>query len=128
MFGGSLFLPAIYVQFAAIDGSGRLLGHKRLGCVIDSGADCTFLPSSLLPVFNLSEADLPKISTYDAAGRKIGELPEAQLIAHILGRGIEITACFDERFDKPLLGRKGVFESLNVAFAGNQRVLFADAS
>lgn len=126
MFGPPL-QPAIYVQFAAIDKTGRLLGHKRLGCLVDSGADCTFLPASLLPVFHLSADELPRKEAGSAFGGEMRELPAADLIAHVLGKGIEIEALFDEDVPVPLLGRSGAFDSLNIAFVRNEAVRFAAA-
>ena len=126
MFGPPL-QPGIYVQFAAIDRAGRLLGQTRLGCLVDSGADCTFLPASLLSVFHLSADDLPRKEVGSAFGGDRRHLPAADLIAHVLGKGIEILALFDEDVPVPLLGREGAFDSLNIAFVKNQAVRFAVA-
>lgn len=121
-------MPGVYVLFASIDSSGRLLGYRKIGCLIDSGADRTFLPLDLLPVLKLSADALPKVTARDAQGKIIGELPQAQLVAHVFGRGIEITACFGENFPIPLLGREDVFDSLNIAFVRNEFVFLARAS
>src|ERR1022692_782164 len=127
MLGAGSPEPAIYVHFAAIDIAGRLLGHQRLGCLVDSGADCTFLPASLLRVFNLSADDLPKKDAGNAFGGEKIKLPAAHLIAHIFGKGIEVMALFSENCPMPLLGRMGVFDSLNIAFVRNESVCFAVA-
>jgi hypothetical protein len=124
---GPPFQPGIFVHFAAIDAAGRLLGQRRLGCLVDSGADCTFLPAGLLPVFHLSADDLPRVQAGNAFGQEKRELPTADLIAHILGKPIEVMAVFDDDVPVPLLGRMGAFDALNVAFIRNQAVRFAVA-
>jgi hypothetical protein len=127
MLGGSLPQPAIFVGFAAIDRTGRLLGYKRLGCLVDSGADCTFLPTNLLPVLHLSADNLPKKLAGGPFGGEKRELPAADLIAHVLakGKGIELMALFSDDIPMPLLGRLGAFDSLNIAFVRNMEVRFA---
>jgi hypothetical protein len=124
---GPPFQPGIFVQFAAIDAAGRLLGQKRLGCLVDSGADCTFLPADLLSVFHLSADNLHRVHAGGAFGHEKRELPAADLVAHILGKGIEVTAVFADDISVPILGRMGAFDALNIAFVRNQAVRFAVA-
>lgn len=101
---GLLFYPIVRLQLKTI------VGWKEFEFLVDTGADLTTLPSTVLPLFGLDLKKLPKSSTFGVGGIEV-TVRETAISVRLGGDEFTVkTAITQGNGNTFLLGKKDVFE------------------
>lgn len=101
---GTLFYPIVVLELKTI------YGWKKFDFLVDTGADLTTLPATILPHLGLKEPDLKKSKTVGVGGIEI-EIFEAVISMKIGACDLPVRVAVTKDSATPfLLGRKDVFE------------------
>lgn len=121
--------PLAEIEVAVTDQVGILLGESLITTVmVDSGADYTILDERWAPRLGLDLASLPDAEMTGIGGVKVPGRVRYNVLIGLCGIWVPSTVIFQTKPQPQLLGRDGVFESLNIAFQhGTRRLLGAVA-
>lgn len=103
---GRLFYPVVRLQVKSI------LGWQDLEFLVDTGADITTIPDTLLPAFGIDKKNLKVSNTYGVGGITV-KTWDVQLEFKIGNEILKINSSAVEtksKYSPLLLGRKDIFE------------------
>jgi hypothetical protein len=109
--------PLMMVNFRNIDPTTRrLIGAARVLVMVDSGADVTMLPETVALGLGVRTSTLP-IYPMSGIGGVSACRGEQTLLAELCGSWVPVPVVFfPVGGHLPLLGRKGAFHAMKVAF------------
>lgn len=101
---GLLFYPIIQLEIKTV------FGWKKFDFLVDTGADVTTLPSTVLPLLGLDLKKLPKNSTFGVGGIEVA-VRDAAISLRLGTDEFKVEAAITEDDGSTfLLGKKDVFE------------------
>ena len=101
---GLLFYPIIQLEIKTV------FGWKKFDFLVDTGADMTTLPSTILPLLGLDLKKLPKSFTFGVGGIEVAVRETAISIKLGMDEFTVKTAITEGDGNTFLLGKKDVFE------------------
>lgn len=117
---GILFYPIVSLELKTV------FGWKKFDFLVDTGADLTTLPSTILPYLGLKESNLRKSKTVGVGGIEVETL-EAVISVQFGMRKLQVHTAITKDSSTPfLLGRKDIFEEkfgLILDSVGKQTIL-----
>ena len=112
------------VEIAATSRGGVLRGRPiETAVVVDSGADYSMIHDSYARHLGIELSQCPVRPVRGITGK--GEAREASINIYLCGSWFEIPVLFAPDRWPQLLGRRGVFDNLFMAFVHGARMLFA---
>jgi hypothetical protein len=120
--------PIVLTNLRNVDpATKRLTGATRLPLLVDSGADITMIPDNFARVLGVNVALLQEHSLLGIGGDEVCRGPQI-LTAQLCGLWLPIPVMFfpaSRHSHRPVLGRKGAFEAMDLVFQHKSRRMLA---
>ena len=98
-------------------------GYQKFDFLVDTGADCTIMPKSVVGDLDIDLSILPKMQFCGIEGRSITAYI-AKITIKITNTPIEITCALSSNEKSPfILGRKDIFSKFNISFDNKNKLV-----